>query len=115
MNRYPTGNEIRCRFYFAIRELTTAEEATFLEGNGLPSGVGYDPHAVECIYEPPESKPATLEGASVVRDAVGAYHVILTPEDIQTGLWRYRGRGVNTEGTAIATTPTGVFTAYKDF
>jgi hypothetical protein len=113
MNRYPTGNEIRCRYYFATRDLTDTEEAAFFAGQGLPPGVGYDPPTVVLIYTPPDSERKKLEGANVTKDAVGAYHSILTPQDNEEGQWLYKGRGLNSESVAVATTKPVTFTAYN--
>lgn len=115
MNKYPTGTQITCRGFFALRELTEAEEDSYFAGLGLPSGVGYDPPSVVFIYEPNEGKPTTVSGASVIRDGTGAYHIVVTPEDTQAGMWRYRARGLNAEGKPIVTTEDRMFTATKTF
>ena len=113
VDRFPTGNELIARVFFAVRELTDAEEDAFFEGRGLPSGVGFDPHTVIVNYVPYEGELTKLEGAAVVKDGVGAYHVILLPEDEQAGQWRYQGRGLNAEGKPVNSTPLRTFIAYQ--
>jgi hypothetical protein len=108
--RYPPGNTILCRFFFSTVDLTEAQEERFFNGEGLPTGVGYDPSSVLFVYEIPfDSTPITLEGASVVKDEKGGYHALLTPEDGQPGTWRYKGRGLNAGKEPIATTNDRLF------
>jgi hypothetical protein len=106
MNRYPPGNEVLCRFYFALRPLTPTEEAAYFDGLGLPSGVGFDPSTVRFIYTPPEGTETEI---AATRDAAGAYHAIVRTEDGEDGVLTYKGRGLNSEGQPIATTTPRVF------
>lgn len=105
----PAGGLQTCRFCFTLRELTPAEEATFLEGKGLPSGVGFDPATVIGEYRKPGAGIAEVSGGEVVKDGVGAYHIVLAIE--QDGYWTWRGRGKNAEGKAVRTTPWQVIQA----
>lgn len=109
------GNQEEVRFYFAMRELTIAEDEHFFDLDresfpGLPAGVGYTPPNVLFEYAPPGSAFITLEGDDVVEDAEGEYHAIITAPMDGNGVWTYRGRAVDGEGTPLASTPRRTFT-----
>jgi hypothetical protein len=110
---FPVGNETRLRFYFASRDLTEAELATFMAGGGLPAGIGKDPAGViSCVYTPAEGAEAT---AVATRDGVGEYHLVVTPEANQRGQWWWRGQGLNAESKPQVTTRDFSFNATRAF
>lgn len=104
MNRYEIGNVVACLFAFTNRELTPAEQAVFIAGNGLPDGAGIDPDGVFFDYLPGAGATTllTLTGDDVIRDDLGAYHVPLPLT--ARGRWRFRGRGTNSDGSPLVAT-----------
>lgn len=111
-NTWPVGNVVICRFCFGNRNLTPAEIAAFVAGNGLPAGVGVDQPVVECELELPTGSGWTeqiLTGASVVHDALGEYHVLVTAAN--PGTYSYRGFSVDGGGNPLASSRKMSFTA----
>jgi hypothetical protein len=113
ISSWPVENETRLRFFFAVRELTDDEFERFMEGNGLPSGVGRDPGGtVNCVYQPPRGQEHTVVA---VRDGVGEYHLVVVPTASQAGMWRWRGQGLNAEGEPQVSTQDFLFNATRSF
>lgn len=106
---YPVGNLVRARFSFTTRELTDQEQAAYMAGDGLPDGIGTSPADVLADYQPSGGAVRTLEAPDVVEDAEGAFHIIITADG--PGIWKYRGRGLDDDGNAIAATEWHVFQA----
>lgn len=107
MNSYPSGSVIICRFAFTYQPLTAAQLATFLAGNGLPSGQGVAPSAVLFDITPPDQETQTLTGGQIVVDGTGAYHAAVPV--INHGIWSYRGYGQDGIGNPVVATPTNSF------
>jgi hypothetical protein len=113
--RVPVGNPVVLRFYFSKRELSVAEDEHFFDPQretppGLPAGVGYKPPVTILEYRKGRGEWLTLE-ASVIEDALGEYHAIITVPMDGAGVWEWRGRGVNGEQPMVST-PRRTFTAY---
>jgi hypothetical protein len=111
----PVGNQVLCRFYFAHRELTVAEDEHFFDPDretfpGLPLGVGYKPPEALFEYAPPGHAFTTVSGGAIVEDAEGEYHAIITVPMTGAGVWAYRGRAVD-GALSLAATPRRTFTA----
>lgn len=96
------GNPATFRFCFTTRNLTVVELAAFIATGVLPAGIGYDPPVVKAEYTAPGSAPTMLEGATIVRDAVGAYHFVRTP--LVVGMIQWKGLGY-TGAELTAATP----------
>jgi hypothetical protein len=116
MIRIPCGSRPTLRFAFPARELTEQELARFLAGEGLPNGVGVDPNIVFLEYQQPnDSKGKRKEGEEVVRDGSGEYHVVMPVGMDAAGVWQWRGRGEDEDGSPFACTPPQSFDAYRTF
>ena len=113
MNSYPEGNRVRCRFAFLTRPLTPAESKAFIETGALPGGIGEVPAEAFLDFQPPGQPSKTLEGADVISDGGGEFHSILTGD--KTGVWSYRGRGLDAEGNPLAATPDVAFRITRTF
>ena len=114
MNVYPVGSQVICRFAFTSRALNPAELAAFIASSLLPSGIGIAPDLLYFDYEPPNGDaPTVLTGDSISTDHVGAYHAVL-PITL-SGLWHYRGRGTDSDGTPVACTPDQAIRAVRTF
>ncbi len=98
----PVGAVEKCRFAFVERRLTAAERERYEDGGALPSGVGYDPSTVKAETQEPQEPIETVEGAAVVREGKGEYHVLVPVA--RGGVWRYRGRGYNGSGEGVVAT-----------
>ncbi len=101
-NQYPVGNQVECFFCFTNRALTPAEQATFLSGGGLPAGVGVAQTTVKFQYRINGGTAVLLTGGSVVNDATGAYHAIITVTE--AGDYEYQGFSLDSGGNPVAAT-----------
>jgi hypothetical protein len=108
-NTYAVGNVVQCPFCFTNRALTPTELFTFLNGGGLPAGVGVDQTTVKFDYAINNGPTQTLSGASISHDATGAYHANVTVTE--AGDWKYRGYSLDGSGNPVAATATQHFTA----
>ncbi len=96
------GNSVTFRWCFTTRALTEVEREAFVAGKGLPAGIGHDPTKVK-FEQTPEGGATTSTEAGVVKDAVGAYHYVLTPST--EGTLRWRGLGLNGASEIVEATP----------
>jgi hypothetical protein len=114
MQTYPLGTLVVCRFAFAARELSSGELQTFRAATGsLPNGAGIDPAKVLFDFKPPGAPRKTWAGVLVGRIAPGEY-VAGVLGDV-AGLWSYRGRGEDTQGTPLVATPDAAFRIARSF
>jgi hypothetical protein len=111
VNEYPVGNQVECLFAFTTRPLTEQERNAFLAGSGLPAGVGIDQTTVMMDYKLNDGTPTTLSGASIIHDAAGAYHAVITLAT--RGSWKYHGYSVDGGGNPVAATEPNVMEAIQ--
>ena len=97
MNQYPVGQVVKCPFYFASRELTNTEYATFVAGGGLPTGVGIDPVSVLFRYKLDNGPPTST---TPTKDAVGLYHATITVS--APGDYEWQGYAQDGSANAVA-------------
>jgi hypothetical protein len=102
---FPSGNQVVLPFYFAKSKLTSAQQQAWEEGQGLPSGVGEDPHAVKVLVWEPE----TSEPIEVAATRVGAGEYTGTIEAVKPGQWWWQGQGLTAAGKFTGSTQTGTF------
>lgn len=103
MNVYAVGNQVKLLFAFTNRPLTSAEQAGFLSGQGLPAGVGVDQITVKLDWRMDGAAITTLSGGQITHDGVGQYHAIVTTAT--PGSLEYRGYSLDGSSNAVASTP----------
>ncbi len=113
MNTYPVGSLVVITFCLVTRPLTSAEQAAFEAGNGLPAGIGVAPAGVWLDLYPPSTIAQLLSTPNVTSVASGLF--TCSVQINQAGLWRYRGRGTDSVGNPLAATPDYSFRAYRSF
>jgi len=69
------------------------------------SDVDTDPTKATCKHKAPDGTitTETTTGANIVKDAVGQYHLNVTPTTGQLGIWYYRWIGTGTAAIAAET------------
>lgn len=93
---FPVGAIAQCPFYFASRQLTAQEYATFIAGGGLPAGVGIDPTTVLFHYK----LNGVVTSVTPTRDAAGLYHANITVA--APGDYEWQGYGEDGGGNPFA-------------
>lgn len=102
MNNAPVGSQRLCRFAATNRDLSNAEEATFLETGVLPEGTGVDPTTRSFDYRTPDGTLTTKTGAQITRVATGSFSYVIPVE--AEGPYRWRGYGTDAEGKPVFST-----------
>lgn len=108
MSNYQAGNQVECLFAFTNRALSQQEQASFLEGNGLPVGAGVDQITVQMDYVINGGTIHTITGGSIIHDGTGEYHGVVTA--VVAGTYTYRGYSLDGESNPVASTGKNSFT-----
>lgn len=109
MNQYTVGNIVVCYFGFMNRALTLDERTTFLNGGGLPVGVGIDQNQALMQWSLNGGAETTLSGASITHDGTGEYHGLITAAS--EGIYKYEGYSLDGSNAPVAATTIEQFEA----
>lgn len=107
IKEFPLGTPVVCRIAFTVRTLTEPEFDIFLDGLGLPEGIGRDPDVVLAEVTSPQGKSEVRAGIEIVRDGVGIYHLLVVGTLLK--VWRWKGLGQDASGDPVAATPQQAF------
>lgn len=102
MNEFAVGSKVVMRWAFTLRDLTPAELEAFLQGRGLPSGIGLDPETwMHELRRPQDDKVVVKSGGEVEHPGVGEFAVVAEVDRGGVFTWQARGE---TGGVGVAAT-----------